>query len=213
MIMRDAADALEVLLVKRNTKIAFHGGSWVFPGGKVDAADHRPGTNGDDLEIARHAAARELHEEAGIAVNSLSLQAFSHWTTPDNQPKRFAAWFFLATVNLDCVVEIDGDEIVDHCWLTVDEALAQRDQDKIALPPPTFVSLIKLRPFSDSAAFLAHVDKQGVERFVPRVVDLDDGRCSLYEEDAGYDSLDLAAAGARHRLMMQKSGWEYVRQY
>ncbi len=211
--MRDAADSPEVLLVKRNTKIAFHGGSWVFPGGKVDAADHLPGTNGDDLEIARHAAAREVQEEAGIAVNGLSLQAFSHWTTPDNQPKRFAAWFFLATVNSDCVVEIDGDEIVDHCWLTVDEALARRDQDKITLPPPTFVSLIKLRPFSASAAFLTHAEKQGVERFVPRVVDLDDGRCSLYEEDAGYDALDLAAAGARHRLMMQKSGWEYVRQY
>ena len=211
--MRDAADALEVLLVKRNTKIAFHGGSWVFPGGKVDAVDHLPGTNGDDLEIARHAAARELHEEAGIVVNGLSLRAFSHWTTPNNQPKRFAAWFFFTTVNSDCLVEIDGDEIVDHCWLTVDEALAQRDRGKIALPPPTFVSLIKLRPFNDSAAFLAHVGKLGVERFVPRVVDLDDGRCSLYEEDAGYGSLDLTSVGPRHRLMMQNSGWEYVRQY
>ena len=29
---------LEVLLLRRNSKLIFHGGHWVFPGGRVDAA-------------------------------------------------------------------------------------------------------------------------------------------------------------------------------
>jgi 8-oxo-dGTP pyrophosphatase MutT (NUDIX family) len=30
---------IEVLLVQRNSRLVFHGGHWVFPGGRVDAAD------------------------------------------------------------------------------------------------------------------------------------------------------------------------------
>lgn len=213
MIIRDVNDQIEVLLVQRNSKIVFHGGSWVFPGGKVDAADHAAANGSNDLDVARHAAVREVREEAGVSLEPSSLTTFGHWTTPENQPKRFATWFFVARVGTDIVVEIDGSEIVDHLWLSVKDALERRAQNEITLAPPTFVSLIKLRQFSDSGAFFDHIDSTGVERFVPRVVELDDGRCSLYHEDAGYDALDLAAAGARHRLFMLESRWDYVRKF
>ena len=39
LLLRDNTDAgLEVLMLRRNSKIAF-GGMWVFPGGRVDADD------------------------------------------------------------------------------------------------------------------------------------------------------------------------------
>ena len=213
MIVRDVDGSPEVLLVRRNTKIAFHGGSWVFPGGKVDAADQLLDNDPDELQLARRAAAREVSEEAGVAVDALSLTTFGHWTTPENQPKRFATWFFATQVSAETNVEIDGSEIVDHRWLTVEDALELRASNEFTLPPPTFVSLKKLQRFSDSRTFLQHLGDTGAERFMPRVVDLDNGRCSLYQEDAGYDALDLALGGARHRLYMLESGWEYIREF
>jgi hypothetical protein len=151
--------------------------------------------------------------EAGVAVDALSLTTFGHWTTPENQPKRFATWFFATQVSAETNVEIDGSEIVDHRWLTVEDALELRASNEFTLPPPTFVSLKKLQRFSDSRTFLQHLGDTGAERFMPRVVDLDNGRCSLYQEDAGYDALDLALGGARHRLYMLESGWEYIREF
>ena len=212
-VVRDGRAAPEVLLVRRNTKIAFHGGSWVFPGGKVDAVDRTAETGGDAIEIARRTAAREAREETGVVLDGRDLAPFSHWTTPETQPKRFATWIFFARVSVDTEVVIDRSEIIDYRWLAVADALEQRASDEIQLPAPMFVSLTKLGAFQQAAAIADHVNGGEVERFVPRIVELDEGRAALYQEDAGYRSLDLSAEGARHRLMMMKSGWEYLNNY
>ena len=51
VVVRDGAEALEVLMLRRNEKIAFHGGAWVFPGGRVDAEDGDY-ADGAELEVA-----------------------------------------------------------------------------------------------------------------------------------------------------------------
>ncbi|MDH3682944.1 MAG: NUDIX domain-containing protein, partial [Acidimicrobiia bacterium] len=45
--LRDGTAGLEVLVLRRDTNLAFHGGSWVFPGGRVD--DHELARANDDL--------------------------------------------------------------------------------------------------------------------------------------------------------------------
>ena len=213
IIMRDIAGLLEVLLVKRNSKIVFHGGAWVFPGGKVDPEDHALEPDGCEIDVARRAAVREVNEEAGLVMDPADLCEFSHWTTPENQPKRFAAWFFVGIVASNSEVVVDGSEIVDHRWVGVDEALVQRQSGEIILPPPAYVSLLKIRAFTDGNAVLRHVAQNGPQLFAPKVLELDNGRCSLYTEDAGYDSNELTEDGPQHRLHMLKSGWEYIENY
>ena len=39
LVVREATDTLEVLVIRRHEKLAFMGGMWVFPGGSVCAAD------------------------------------------------------------------------------------------------------------------------------------------------------------------------------
>ena len=39
ILLRDAAGGLETLMLRRDSKLDFVGGMWVFPGGRVDAAD------------------------------------------------------------------------------------------------------------------------------------------------------------------------------
>jgi len=42
LLLREVGGELEVLMMRRDARIAFMGGMWVFPGGRVDAADASP---------------------------------------------------------------------------------------------------------------------------------------------------------------------------
>src|SRR5207249_5937565 len=86
MLVRDAGTAgcsLEVLMLRRHPEAVFAADAWVFPGGRVDDADHHaaPGALGpSDAEASAAlglpsgglawwvAAARECFEEAGILL-------------------------------------------------------------------------------------------------------------------------------------------------
>src|SRR5437764_9958576 len=76
ILLRGGSSELEVLLVRRTPEARFMGGVWVFPGGAVDEAE------GAGDEAHRAAAVRELHEEAGIALDDpATLVKFSRWIT------------------------------------------------------------------------------------------------------------------------------------
>lgn len=75
IMLRDTANGLEVLMVERTRKADFAGGALLFPGGKVDAADHDVIKSGrcaltdtipDDRRAIRVAGVREVFEEANI---------------------------------------------------------------------------------------------------------------------------------------------------
>jgi 8-oxo-dGTP pyrophosphatase MutT (NUDIX family) len=75
MMLRDTADGIEVLMVERTREADFAGGALLFPGGKVDDADHDVIRSGrcalppdlpDDRRAIRIAGVREVFEEANI---------------------------------------------------------------------------------------------------------------------------------------------------
>ena len=70
VVMREAAGGPpELLVVERAAGMAFAGGAIVFPGGRVDAADHALGAAlGRPDEAARVTAIRETLEESAVAV-------------------------------------------------------------------------------------------------------------------------------------------------
>lgn len=208
ILLRDAGTSLETLLLRRNSKIAFHGGAWVFPGGRIDPEDHAPGQN-NMLAAARQAAVREAQEEAGLAVQSGTMIWISHWTTPEGRPERYSTWFFMAAASHEDTVQIDGDEIHDHRWMKPHEALVAQRAGEIELPPPTFVTLTKLSTYQTSRDALSHLATREPEIFVPRYKPVPGGICSLYQDDVGYPDIDLERAGRRHRLWMIDSGWKY----
>ena len=209
ILVRDNNQHLEVLLVQRNAKIKFHGGAWVFPGGKFDQADHEKNGEGDELSLARFAAVRETEEEVGLSLDRSSLLAFSHWLTPVEQPKRFSTWFFISSIDSTANVVVDESEIVDHLWLTPERALERQATKELTLPPPTFVSLTKLKALKSANEIETFTQQQGFEKFAPKIVENEAGRVALYHGDAGFEDRDMNASGVRHRLSMQKSGWHY----
>ena len=208
ILLRESGDRLEVLFVQRSSKLAFHGGAWVFPGGRVDPEDER----GDGEEAAaRRAAAREAREEAGVIVDPDSLVAFSHWTTPPGPPRRFSTWFFVGAAS-EGEVTVDGGEISDHAWHTPEEAIAGRAEGRIELAPPTYVSVLELLPHRTIADAIGALSARELPVFVPRIVPVEGGMCCLYEGDAGFDASDATIEGSRHRLVMVGSDWTYERE-
>ena len=72
VMLRDGTTGLEVLLMRRHTDSAVLGGAYVFPGGKVDAADTAPGM------LARlDRSPAELHARLGEpALSPIQAAAF-----------------------------------------------------------------------------------------------------------------------------------------
>jgi 8-oxo-dGTP pyrophosphatase MutT (NUDIX family) len=209
VIVRDGDRGLEALLVRRNSNLVFHGGSWVFPGGRIDPGDYPEGSPDDHEAAAVAAAVREAQEEAGLVITPTSLRPFSHWTTPPGRPRRFATWFFL-TVAPDGEVATDGSEIDDHRWFTPAEALAARQAGEIELPPPTFVSLTRIGACADTGAALAQVYSYPYLRFNPKPTKVEGGMLTFYEGDAAYEDASLVeAASPRHRLWAGGGEWRY----
>lgn len=76
ILVRDAPEGLQCLMITRHGGIAFAGGAAVFPGGRVDASEdaalcrlaRNPSTLSAEEQMFRVAAVRETFEEAGILL-------------------------------------------------------------------------------------------------------------------------------------------------
>ncbi len=210
VIVRDGQQGCEVLLVRRSARLDFHGGAWVFPGGRVDPRDRAKVGDNDPIAAARQAAVREAWEEAGVRVQLQDLVLFSRWVTPVNVPKRFDTWFFLAPAS-SAEVRTDGAEISDHRWLAPLAALAAHHRGEIELPAPTFVTLTQLGSPGSVDELLTAARARVVECFEPELYFVEGGACTVYHGDAAYGNGDLYRPGPRHRLWMKTSGWRYER--
>ena len=211
VLLRPRPGGPEILYLRRNPSLAFHGDYWVFPGGRIDAADRAAG-GGDDAAAARRAAMREAHEEAGLRVPAASLAFAVHWTTPETSPIRFATWFFVAPATAG-TVETDGTEILEHRWLRPADALERQRAREIKLAAPTFALTSRLARFADVDSAMAAVARWPEERLLGRLVEVDEGQVAIYHQDTAYDEGPLDRDGPRHRLWMVRSGWRYERTF
>jgi 8-oxo-dGTP pyrophosphatase MutT (NUDIX family) len=211
ILLRDGPDGLETLMLRRNSKLEFAGGMWVFPGGRVDPEDY-PADAPDDVEAAvRVAAVREAEEEAGLRPDIDGLVAFAHWTPPQVAIKRYATWFFVAEAPPGRIT-IDDGEIHESMWVQPADALARRDAGEVELAPPTWVSLDRLRQSATVEEALEEARATEPEAFVTAIAkDADGHLTAMWHGDAGYDAGDATLPGPRHRLVMATTGWTYHR--
>jgi 8-oxo-dGTP pyrophosphatase MutT (NUDIX family) len=140
ILLRQAAAGPRVLMGRRPAKSRFAPDVFVFPGGRVDAADYdRPVASPLAEACVRRAAAdprlaaalataalRETAEETGLALprDHGPLTVAARAITPADSPVRFHARFFVADADLAQGEARDTDELADLAWRTFDEALA-----------------------------------------------------------------------------------------
>ncbi len=210
LLVRDASQGVEVLMLERNPEIHF-GGMWVFPGGRVDDADW----TGIDTalpeavrEAARVAAARETIEEAGLLTEASAFVPHSHWLPPARQGRRYSTWFFIAESPEGDVI-IDDGEITNHRWITPSEALQARDAGRIELVPPTWVTLHRLSRVRSVAQALTEAADREPPHFVTRIVRGSEAPVAVWDPDPAYTTGDLDLAGDFRRLVMANAGWRW----
>ena len=211
VLLRDGPDGLETLMLRRNSKLAFAGGAWVFPGGRIDPEDYPGGVvSTEDAAVAaaaRNAAAREAIEEADLAVDPATLVWFAHWTPGAAlAARRFATWFFMARAP-EGAVTIDDGEIHEHQWIRPDVAMAQRDAGEIEIIPPTWMTLRLLTEESTVDAALAAARARDPQIYLTHITRVEGGIASIWQGDAAYDDGDMTKPGPRNRLLMLDDGW------
>lgn len=168
----------EILMVRRNDKVAFMAGSYVFPGGRVDEADRPvPGEplaaacfpDLSDLDEAtyRTAAVRELAEEANVRVTPADLEPLAHWVTPEIETRRFDTRFFLARMPGGQVAKHDEGETTALEWLSPRAAIAKFERRELLLPPPTWTTIRQLEKLGSIDEVFAWARARKIVRVMP----------------------------------------------
>jgi 8-oxo-dGTP pyrophosphatase MutT (NUDIX family) len=125
--------------------------------------------------------------ETSMVLALDQLVPYAHWITPEQMPKRFDTWFFLAAAPPDQLGAHDGRESTDSIWLSPREAVAGGESGRFKLPFPTTRTLIKLGKQPDVEAALAAARATPIVTVMPVMTTLNGGRQLRIPVEAGYD--------------------------
>lgn len=196
-------------MLKRNKALMFAGGLWVFPGGAIDPQDLEA-AGGDEKAASRLAAVREAQEESGLQPCLDDMLQLSHWTTPIVEPKRFSTWFYVAPVACDGDVVIDGSEIHDSQWISINDAVLGHERGDLGMFPPTYLTLIYLSRYRSVAEVLKGEAETVPAEVLPVMAQANNEMVLMLEGDAGYDAGDASMEGPQHRATLRDGYWQYV---
>jgi 8-oxo-dGTP pyrophosphatase MutT (NUDIX family) len=209
VLLRDSAQGLEVLLLRRNAKLAFAGGAWVFPGGAIDKPELAAAAT--QMEAAKQAGVREAEEECGVLLTAEELVHFCNWTTPEGPGRRFATWFFVVQMPSSSTdIVIDEGEIHEFQWLRPQQALDLHQRGKLNMMPPTYLSLCLIGHYQTATEAVEGLRQRAVYEVTPRLCRVQGEMVCLYPGDAGYTQSDGTVLGARHRTIFAEKGTTYI---
>ena len=226
VVLRPRDEAFEVLLVRRNDRVAFMAGAFVFPGGRVDTADHPSAAepavpraprrfadlSAEDEAAYRRAAARELKEEAAVSVDLDDLIPFAHWVTPEIEIRRYDTRFFLTMLPPGQEARHDDSETTEIAWCTPTDALERGLSGEIMLPPPTWTTLRQLERQASLDAALLWARTTPVVRIQPTFVK--DGATSILAlpGDPSFPTIEGWVVPVETRFVLEEGrGWLPVR--
>lgn len=126
------ADALKVLLIKRNTHPFRY--SWALPGGFVNRS-----------ESTAESCLRETEEETGVKLSKNHIEQLHTFSTPNRDPRGWVITVsYLAFIGEEPLTA--GDDATEACWFNVERVanhlmLTHEKEDKIVLSLTTGESL------------------------------------------------------------------------
>jgi 8-oxo-dGTP pyrophosphatase MutT (NUDIX family) len=97
--------------------------------------------------LARRTSFLAWCEAHGVHLALDRLLPWAHWITPEVEPHRFDAWFFLAALLGDQEASIIPGETLEGRWMSLGDALAAAAQETIRLSPPTLRTVEELRRY------------------------------------------------------------------
>lgn len=98
----------------------------------------------------------ELCRRHQLTVPLDQLAYLGHWTTPPGPPRRFDTRFFVTPAPEGQVAAHDGNETIDHLWISPAEALEEHRTGRRLLGLPTLQTLRLLSDFATSEAVMRY---------------------------------------------------------
>lgn len=177
ILWRTGPSGPEVLMGRRHAKHRFMPDVMVFPGGRVDADDHRQPATRELLPATQRmlerratpgraraiaiAAVRELHEEtglvlgegrgAGVAADLAALHYICRAVTPGRRPIRFNARFLAAPAEAVHGEIAGSGELEGLGWYTPEAAHRQHVADITAKVLVEFLDWLEMSPRARSS--------------------------------------------------------------
>jgi endoribonuclease LACTB2 len=163
--VRDAVDGPQVLVIERSLDHRFLPGYVAFPEGAVDRGDRSLVARwfGDEREVGRAAALRELAEEVGLAITAGGvistdppgvldpvdaapppverLSEIARWIAPERVPVRFDARYYAVRIEDGDAPSADGDEAAAAWWRSPRELLDGWEAGDLFLYWPTHFTM------------------------------------------------------------------------
>lgn len=228
VLLRDAAQGLEVFLLRRVAAMAFAPGMTVFPGGGVDKRDADAsvrwtgpepvqwgewfradesggralvcaavretfeesgvllaGTENGVVEdasgyadarralVSRAASLASFLRDAGLILRADLLRPWAHWITPLAEKRRYDTRFFVAVLPNGQHADGATTEASSAGWQRPQDALADAEEGRVMLLPPTWHTLNELTEFSSVAEVLA--TQRSIVPIMPTIVRDGDG--------------------------------------
>jgi hypothetical protein len=127
-------------------------GALVNPGEAARAgrfAEYRRRLNAGEDVLA------QMLEREGLRLAVDRLTYFSHWITPVNAPRRYDTRFFVATLPEGQDADGATTEADSSGWQRPQDAIADAQQGRRTLMPPTWMTLTELGEFTSAQEALS----------------------------------------------------------
>ncbi|AMQ89257.1 MBL fold metallo-hydrolase [Marinobacter sp. LQ44] len=132
--------------------------------GQLIGADH-PVLGERQALFREEVSLAQLCEKHGLVVPLDRLAYLSHWVTPPGPPRRFDTRFFVAVAPEGQRAGHDGQETIDHVWMSPAQALEEHRAGQRLLGLPTIRTLRVLCDFSSTAELMRHAHANPPEAF------------------------------------------------
>lgn len=107
--------------------------------------------------VSRELSLAEFLADAGLTLRADLLRAWSHWITPEREPRRYDTRFFVAAVPSGQQPDGATTEADVSGWWRPSEAVADADAGRSLLLPPTWYTLEELDACGSVEAALSAV--------------------------------------------------------
>ncbi|MEW6439724.1 MAG: NUDIX hydrolase [bacterium] len=188
------------------------------------------GSSGEILDLrdgdtaGRFAGYRLQLMEGKLSLGELALREnlvyaldllcpYSHWITPEIEPRRFDTRFFLARHPRGQLPIHDTIEMTRSAWMTPAAALGQSEAGNILLMPPTLKTLDELSRFGTADELFTHAGRKRIDVYLPEAFACDDGYGIRlpYDPDYAIARYKLPErSGEPSRILMKDGRWNMI---
>ena len=105
---------------------------------------------------------------------------------------------------------IDGSEIHEHEWISIEAAVRRHEAGDMGFFPPTIMTLRALRGYLSAEDAIIGVAAQQPPVVFPVIARMAESFGIMFAGDAGYADGNPEAVGPRHRAVMDNGVWRYV---